>query len=215
VTLAAVTDKEKGARGGISLFIVEKGTPGFSSSKMHKFCARASEIAELSFQDCEIPKDNIIGQEGRGFKYIVESLTGGRISHAARSLGLARAAFDTALDYSKNRYQFGQPIAKFQANSFKLVRMAMEIEAARWLVYNAAWLSDQCRPHVKEAAMAKLYASEVAVYVSSECMQLHGGYGLMDESVVQRYFRDARATTITEGTSEIQQIIIAREIGIR
>jgi len=215
VTLAAVTDKGKGAREGISLFVVEAGTKGFSRSKMHKFCARSGEIAELTFEDCAIPAENLIGEEGKGFVYVMESLTGGRISHAARSLGLARAAFDAALTYAKDRVQFGQPIAKFQANAFKLARMAMEIEATRWLIYNAAWLYDQDKPHVKEAAMAKLYASEAAIHITTECMQLHGGYGLMDESVAQRYFRDARLNTITEGTSEIQQLVISRELGIR
>jgi len=215
VTLAAVTDKDKGSRGGISLFIVEAGTPGFSRSKMHKFCARSGEVAELAFEDCEVPKESLIGEEGKGFIYVIESLTGGRISHAARSLGLARAAFDAALAYAKERVQFGQPIAKFQANSFKLARMAMEIEAARWLIYNAAWLYDQNKPHLREAAMAKLYASEVAIQVTTDCMQIHGGYGLMEESVAQRYFRDARLNTITEGTSEIQQLVISRELGIK
>jgi len=215
VTLAAVTDKDKGSRGGISLFIVEAGTPGFSRSKMHKFCARSGEVAELAFEDCKVPRESLIGEEGKGFIYVIESLTGGRVSHSARSLGLARAAFDAALAYAKDRVQFGQPIARFQANAFKLARMAMEIEATRWLVYNAAWLYDQNKPHVKEAAMAKLYASEAAAYVTTECMQIHAGYGLMEESVAQRYFRDARLNTITEGTSEIQQLVISRELGIR
>jgi len=215
VTLAAVTDKDKGSRGGISLFIVEAGTPGFSHTKLHKFCARSGEVAELTFEDCKVPKESLIGEEGKGFIYVIESLTGGRISHAARSLGLARAAFDAALTYAKDRVQFGQPIARFQANAFKLARMAMEIEATRWLIYNAAWLYDQNKPHIKEAAMAKLYASEAAAYVTTECMQIHGGYGLMEESVAQRYFRDARLNTITEGTSEIQQLVISRELGIK
>ena len=215
VTLAAATDKGKGARGGISLFVVEADTQGFSRTKMHKFCARSGEIAELTFEDCAVPAENLIGEEGKGFVYVMESLTGGRISHAARSLGLAKAAFDASLTYAKDRVQFGQPIAKFQANAFKLARMAMEIEATRWLIYNAAWLYDHDKPHVKEAAMAKLYASEAAIHVTTECMQLHGGYGLMDESVAQRYFRDARLNTITEGTSEIQQLVISRELGIR
>ncbi|MBM3119412.1 MAG: acyl-CoA dehydrogenase [Chloroflexi bacterium] len=215
VTAAAYTDKSKGSRGGVSLFIVETGTPGFSRSKLHKFCARSSEIAELAFEDCAVPEENLIGEEGKGFPYLMESLTGGRISHASRSLGLARAAYDASLKYAQERVQFGQPIAKFQANAFKLARMAMDIEAARWLIYYAAWLYDQNKPHVKEAAMAKLFASEVSTRVTMEAMQIHGGYGLMEESVVQRYFRDSRMSTITEGTSEIQQLVISREIGIR
>ena len=215
VVAAAYTDKSKGARGGVSLFIVEKGTPGFTRSKLHKFCARSGEIAELTFEDCAVPEENLIGEEGRGFPYLMETLMGGRISHAARSLGLARAAYDESLEYAKARVQFGQPIAKFQTNAFKLARMAMELEAARWLVYYAAWLYDQDKPYVKEAAMAKLYASEVAAHITTEALQIHGGYGLMEESVAQRYFRDARLGTITEGTSEIQQLVISREIGIR
>jgi len=215
VAVAAYTDKSKGARGGVSLFVVEKGTPGFTRSKLHKFCARSGEIAELTFEDCAVPEENLIGEEGRGFPYLMETLMGGRISHAARSLGLARVAYDESLEYAKARVQFGQPIAKFQTNAFKLARMAMELEAARWLVYYAAWLYDQDKPYVKEAAMAKLYASEVAAHITTEALQINGGYGLMEESVAQRYFRDARLGTITEGTSEIQQLVISREIGIR
>ncbi|UCH50739.1 MAG: acyl-CoA dehydrogenase family protein [Chloroflexota bacterium] len=215
VLAAAYTDKSKGARGGVSLFIVEKGTPGFNRSKLHKFCGRSGETGELSFEDCAVPEENLIGEEGKGFPYLMESLMGGRISHASRSLGLARSAYDATLKYAQERVQFGQPIAKFQANSFKLARMAMDIEAARWLIFHAAWLYDQNKPHVKEAAMAKLFASEVAVSVTTEAMQIHGGYGLTEESVIQRYFRDSRMSTITEGTSEIQQLVISREIGIR
>ena len=215
VTVAAYTDKDKKAKGGISLLIVEKGTPGFSRSKLHKFCARSGEVAELNFEECAVPEENLIGEEGRGFPYLMESLTGGRISHAARSLGLARAAFEASVEYAKERVQFGQPIAKFQVNAFKLARMAMDIEAARLLVYSAAWLYDNGKPHVKEAAMAKLFASETAGRVTTEAMQIHGGYGIMEESIAQRYFRDARLGTITEGTSEIQQLVISRELGIR
>ncbi|MCX6005126.1 MAG: acyl-CoA dehydrogenase family protein [Chloroflexi bacterium] len=212
---AAYTDKSKGSKGGMSLFIVEKGMPGFTRSKLHKFCAKSSEIAELSFEDCEVPAENLIGEEGRGFLYVIESLMGGRISHAARSLGLARAAYDNALAYGTERVQFGQAVATFQANAFKLARMAMEIETARWMIFRAAWLYDQGRPHTREAAMAKLHASEVAVRTTIEALQLCGGYGLMEDSIAQRYFRDARMGTVTEGTSEIQLRVIAREIGIK
>ena len=215
VLVAAYTDKSKGARGGVSLLIADKDTPGFNRSRLHKFCARSGEVAELTFEDCAVPEENLVGEEGKGFRYLMESLTGGRISHASRSLGLARAAYDASLTYAQERVQFGQPIAKFQVNAFKLARMAMDIEAARWLIYYAAWLYDQDKPHVKEAAMAKLFASEVAIRVTTEALQIHGGFGLMEESVVQRYFRDARLATITEGTSEIQQLVISREIGIR
>lgn len=215
VVAAAYTDKSKGAGRGVSLFIVEKDTPGFTRSKLHKFCSRPGETGELTFDNCAVLEENLIGEEGKGFPYIIEVLYGGRISHASRSLGLARAAYDAALKYAQERVQFGQPIAKFQANAFKLARMAMELEAARWLIYHAAWLYDQNKPHVKEAAMAKLFASEVAVRITTETMQIFGGYGLVEESIVQRYFRDARLATITEGTSEIQQLVISREIGIR
>jgi len=215
VCVAAYTDKSKGAGRGVSLFIVEKDTPGFKRSKLHKFCSRPGETAELTFEDCAVPEENLIGEEGRGFPYIMEVLYGGRISHASRSLGLARAAYDAALKYAQERVQFGQPIAKFQTNTFKLARMAMDLEAARWLIYYAAWLYDQNQPHVKEAAMAKLFASEVATRITTETMQIYGGYGLTEDSIAQRYFRDARLATITEGTSEIQQLVISREIGIR
>lgn len=215
VCVATYTDKSKGAGKGVSLFIVEKDTPGFTRSKIHKFCSRPGETAELVFEDCAVPEENRIGEEGKGFPYILEVLFGGRISHSARSLGLARAAYDAALKYAQERVQFGQPVAKFQTNAFKLARMAMDIEAARWLMYYAAWLYDQGKPHIKEAAMSKLFASEVAVRVTTEALQINGGYGLTEEATAQRYFRDARLATITEGTSEIQQVVISREIGIR
>jgi butyryl-CoA dehydrogenase len=215
VVTAAYTDKSKGAKGGMSLFIVEKDTPGFTRSKLHKFCSRSSETAELIFEDCPVPAANMIGEEGKGFSYVIESLMGGRISHAARSLGLARAAYDNALAYANDRVQFGQTIGSFQANAFKLARMAMEIEAARWMIYRAAWLFDNGRPHLREAAMAKLFASEAAIHTTVEALQINGGYGLMEDSIAQRYFRDARLGTVTEGTSEIQLRVIAREIGVK
>ncbi|MCX6001601.1 MAG: acyl-CoA dehydrogenase family protein [Chloroflexi bacterium] len=215
VVVAAYTDKNKGPRGGMSLFVVEGNSPGFTRNKLHKFCSRSSETAELIFEDCAVPAANLIGEEGRGFSYVIESLMGGRISHAARSLGLARAAFDNALSYANDRVQFGQTIGSFQANAFKLARMAMEINAARWMIYQAAWLYDQGKPHTKEAAMAKLFASEAAIHTSTEALQINGGYGLMDDSIAQRYFRDARLGTVTEGTSEIQLRVIAREIGVK
>ena len=215
VVTATYTDKSKGARGGMSLFIVEKGSPGFTRSKLNKFCAKSGEIAELSFEDCEVPAENLIGEEGKGFPYVIESLMGGRISHASRSLGLARAAYDNALAYANDRVQFGQTIGSFQANAFKLARMAMDIETARWMIYRAAWIYDQGRPHTKEAAMAKLNASEVAARTTIEALQICGGYGLMEDSIAQRYFRDARLGTVTEGTSEIQLRVIAREIGVK
>jgi alkylation response protein AidB-like acyl-CoA dehydrogenase len=215
VTIAAYTDKSKGARGGVSLFILEKGTPGFSARRLKKMCFHSSETGELTLDNCPVPKENLIGEEGKGFTYIVEALAGGRISHSARSIGAAQAAFEASLKYAQERVQFGQPIGKFQAISFKLARMAMELEAARWLMYRAAWLYDQGAPCLKEAAMTKLFASEVATRVTGEALQIHGGYGFMADSPVQRFFRDSRLFTITEGTSEIQQLVIAREIGLR
>jgi len=215
VVVAAYTDKSLGTRGGMSLFIVERDTPGFSSKKMNKFCGRSADSAELTFEDCAVPAENLVGEEGRGFYYLMESLDAGRISHSARSLGLAQAAYEAALSYVQQRVQFGQPIYKFQANSFKLAKMAIDIEAARWLMYRAAWLYDQGARRLKEASMTKLFASEVAFRVATEAMQIHGGVALMAESPVQRYFRDARLGTIGEGTSEIQQIVISRRLGLR
>jgi alkylation response protein AidB-like acyl-CoA dehydrogenase len=215
VTLAVYTDKSLGTRGGMSLIIVEKNAPGFTWTKMDKFCVRSSPTAELFFDDCKVPVDNLIGEEGRGFYYIMEDLDRGRVSHAASSVGLAQAAFDYALDYAQKREQFGQPIYKFQANSFKLARMATDIEAARWLTYRAAGLYDQGERRLKEASMSKLFASEVCERVTAEAMQLHGGIAIMNDSPVQRYFRDARVKTVGEGTSEIQQIVIARALGLR
>lgn len=215
VLAPAYTDKSKGAGKGVSLFVVERGFPGFSSRKLRKMSFKSSEVAELSFEDCPVPKENLIGEEGRGFPYLMELLSGGRISHSARSLGLAEVAYEAALQYSQQRVQFGQPIAKFQVTAFKLARMAMEVEAARWMMFRAAWLYDQGVPCMKEAAMAKLFNSEVAMRVADESLQIHGGVGFTVESPIQRYFRDAKLCAVTEGTSEIQQVIIAREIGLR
>ena len=214
VLVAAYTDKAKGPGKGVSLFVIEKGTPGFTATKMHKFCFRASENGELIFQNCNVSKDQLIGEEGRGFPYVMEILAGGRISHSARSLGIAQAAYEASIDYSKKRVQFGQPIASFEAVTFKIVQMAVEIEAARWLMYRAAWLYDKGREHFKEAAAAKYLSAEVAVRVTNDAMKVHGGCAFTSDSPVQRYFRDARLATITEGTSEIQQLIIGRQLGL-
>jgi len=214
IAMAAYTNKSLGATKGMSMFIVDKDTPGLSRNEMDKFGFRCASTGELFFDNCVVPGENLIGEEGRGFIYILESLDAGRISHSARSLGLAEAAYEAALDYAKQRVQFGEPISKNQAISFKLARIAMDIEAARWLMYRAAWLYDQGARRIKEAAMSKLLSSEVACSASTEAMQIHGGYALMSDSVVQRYFRDARFCTITEGTSEIMQIVISRAIGL-
>jgi len=213
--VAAYTNKDLGTRGGVSIFILEKDTPGLSCTKMKKFCIRSSSTGELAFEDCLVPSENLVGEEGKGFSYLMEALDAGRISHSATNIGLAQAAYEASLDYAQQRVQFGQPIYKFQVNSFKIAKMAVEIEAARWLMYRAAWLYDQGARRLKEASMTKLFASEVAQRVTAEAMQLHGGVALMSESPVQRYFRDSRRGTITEGTSEIQEIVISRALGLR
>ncbi|MFC2060164.1 acyl-CoA dehydrogenase family protein [Chloroflexota bacterium] len=213
--VAAYTDKSLGAGRGVSIFIVEKGTPGFSFTKMKKFCIRSSPTAEFAFEDCAVSAENMVGEEGKGFSYMMENLDAGRVVLAASAIGLSQAAYEASLDYARQRVQFGQPIYKFQANSFKISRMAMEIEAARWFMYRAAWLYDQGARRFKEAAMVKLFASEVCQRVTAEAMQVHGGVALMSESPVQRYFRDSRRGTILDGTSEIQQVVISRAIGLR
>jgi len=215
VIVAAYTDKSQGTRGGMSMFIVEKDTPGFSRKQMVKFTSHCLDTGELTFEDCVVPVENLIGEEGRGFAYFMESLDAGRITHSAGSVGVAQAAYDASLSYVQQRVQFDQPIYKFQVNSFKLARMATEIEAARWLMYRAAWLFDQGAHRLNESAMAKLFASDVCARVTQEAMQIHGGVGIMTESPVNRYFRDARIQTITEGTSEICELVIARGIGLR
>ncbi len=214
VNVAATVDKNKGYH-GISMFIVDKDAPGFSCTKMHKFCCRAASTGQLFFDNCVVPEENLIGEEGRGFRYLMETLDSGRISHSSRSLGSAEAAFDATLQFAKERVQFGQPIAKFQSISFRLAHLAMELEAAKWLLYHAAWLYDQGKPCTKEASMCKLFCSETGQHVVTEAMQIHGGAGILEDSVIHRYYRDSRLFTITEGTSEIQQIIISRQLGIR
>jgi len=215
VTLVVYTDKSKGSRGGMSFIIVDKDTPGFGVRKLRKMCQHSAETGELTFTECRVPVGNLIGEEGKGMSYVRESLTGGRISHAARSLGGAQRVFEESLKYAKERVQFGQPIGQFQAISFKLARMAMEIEAARWITYHAAWMDDQNQPCLKEATMCKLFASEVVNRATDEAMQIHGGYAFMMDSPIQRFYRDARVISITAGTSEILQLIIARQIGLK
>lgn len=215
LVVAAYTDKSLGTRGGMSMFIVEKDTPGFSRKQMAKFTSHCLDTGELTFEDCAVPVENLIGEEGRGFAYFMESLDAGRITHSAGSVGVAQAAYEASLSYVQQRVQFDQPIYKFQVNSFKLAKMATDIEAARWLMYRAAWLYDQGARRLNEAAMTKLFASEVSVRVTQEAMQIHGGVAIMAESPVNRYFRDARIQTITEGTSEICELVIARGIGLR
>lgn len=208
----AQTDREKGYR-GISCFIVEKGTPGFTQGlKEDKLGIRSSDTSSLQFQDVRVPADKMLGPEGRGFNIAMETLNGGRIGIAAQALGIAQGALDLALKYSKERKAFGRPICELQAIQFKLADMETKIAAARSLIYAAAAAKDRGDRYVKEAAMAKLYASKVAVDVALEAIQIHGGYGYVREYKVERFLRDAKITEIYEGTSEIQHIVIAREL---
>ncbi len=208
----AVTDKSK-KHHGISAFIVAKGTPGFRSGKKErKLGHRASDTSEMIFENCRVPRENLLGEQGEGFIAALKVLDGGRISIASLALGIAQASFDCALEYSKQRQQFGKPISSFQAIQFKLADMATEIEAARLLTYRAAALKDQGKPVTKESAMAKLYASEVSVRAANEAVQILGGYGYIKDFPAERYFRDSKLTTIGEGTSEIQRLVIARQL---
>jgi len=204
---------EKGASDGTSAFIIEKGTPGFSAGKKeNKMGMRASETCELIFNDCRIPKENLIGVVGEGFKQAMQILDGGRISIGALSLGIAKGAYEAALKYSKEREQFGQSISKFQSIAFKLADMVTEIEAAELLLYQAAYLKNNKKKMTKESAIAKYYASEVAVRTANEAVQIFGGYGYTKDFPVEKFYRDAKLCTIGEGTSEIQKLVISREI---
>jgi alkylation response protein AidB-like acyl-CoA dehydrogenase len=208
----AVTDREKG-HDGISAFIIEKGTPGFEAGhKENKLGLRASDTSTVIFEDCRIPLSNLLGGEGQGFRDSMKVLDGGRISIGAMALGMAQGAYEAALNYSKERKQFGKPISHFQAIQFKLADMATEIDAARLLIYRAAWLKDQGANTTLESSMAKLYAGEVAVRVANECVQIHGGYGLIKDYPAEKFYRDVKLCTIGEGTSEIQRMVIAREV---
>lgn len=214
VVVAAYLDKSKGSK-GIGIFLVDKGLPGFAEPrKLHKFGMLSADLGELFFEDCFLPVESLVGEEEGGFERIMQVLNSGRMVVGARAVGLAQAAYEAALKYAQERVQFGRPIGKFQAIAFKLADMITELEAARLLVYRAAWLYDQGRPCIKEASMAKLSATEMAVRVSGEALQIHGGYGYMRDSPVQRYFRDAKFGTVVEGTSEIQRLIISRRIGL-
>lgn len=205
----AMTDKSKGTK-GISAFIVEKGTPGFTfGTKEKKMGIRGSATYELIFTDCRIPKENLLGQEGKGFGYAMQTLDGGRIGIAAQALGLAAGALDTTIAYVKERKQFGKPLSKFQNTQFQIANMATKVEAARLLVYKAAIAKETQKKYSVEAAMAKLYASEVASEVTSMAVQLHGGYGYTREYDVERMMRDAKITEIYEGTSEVQRMVIS------
>lgn len=214
LVVAAKTNPEAGMK-GISLFVVEKEMPGFiKGRKLKKLGTWASETGELFFEDCRVPADALLGEEGRGFINLMQTLTEGRVMTASLAIGIARAALEAALAYAKERVQFGQTISKFQGMQFRLADMATELEAARHLVYHAARLSEKEVPFGKEASMAKLFATEVASRLTSEASIVFGGYGYMMEYPVQRYFRDARFLLYGEGTSDIQRIIIARELGL-
>ena len=208
----AVTDRSKRSR-GISAFIFEKGQKGFTPTKKeNKLGLRASETASVIFEDCFVGEENLLGEEGMGFVNAMQILDGGRISIAALAVGIAQGAYESAVRYSKEREQFGKPISEFQAIQFKLADMAVSIEAARLLMYRAAYLKDQGKKTTKESSMAKLYASEVSVRVCEEAIQIHGGYGYTKDYPPEKYWRDSKLCTIGEGTSEIQRIIIAREL---
>ena len=208
----AQTDASKGHK-GISVFIVEKGWEGFVIGKKEdKLGIRGSDTHSLMFTDVKVPAENRIGEEGFGFTYAMETLNGGRIGIAAQALGIAAGAYELALAYSKERKAFGKPISQHQAIQFKLADMATQIEAARLLVYKAAWIKDQGQDYAHASAMAKLYASEVAMDVTVEAIQVHGGYGYVKEYHVERLMRDAKITQIYEGTSEIQRIVISRSL---
>jgi alkylation response protein AidB-like acyl-CoA dehydrogenase len=210
VTITALT-----ADGEISNLIVPNGTPGYDiSPPMEKLGWRASDTRELSFKDAAVPEGNLLGPRGEGFRQFLEILDGGRISVAAMGVGLAQGAYDLAYRYAKEREQFGKPIARFQAVQFALADMATEIEAGRALVYRAAWLKDQGRPFALEAAMAKLYTGELSHRAANAALQIHGGYGFMDESPVSRLYRDQKILEIGEGTNEVQRMVIARHLGL-
>ena len=210
VTITARTGEDE-----ISNIVVPNGSDGYELSEpMQKMGWRASDTRELSFQDCAVPEDHLLGERGSGLRQFLEILDGGRISVAAMGLGLAQGAFDLASAYARERHQFGQPIGKFQAIQFQLADMATEIEAGRNLVYKAAWLKDQGRPFAQAAAIAKLYTGELANRVVNSALQIHGGYGFMDEYAISRLYRDQKVLEIGEGTNEIQRLVIARGLGL-
>ena len=212
VVFTARTDKSKGTK-GISSFIVEKGSAGFRPGKReNKMGLCSSDTVPLFFENCFIPAENLLGEEGKGYKQFLHTLSGGRISIGALSLGIAQGAYDAAVKYAMERRQFGKPIAEFQAVQFMLSDMALKIQCSRHLVYDAAWRKDNDLPYMKEGAMAKLFASEASTWCADRAIQIHGGMGYMRELPVERYYRDAKLMEIGEGTSEIQRIVIARQL---
>jgi short-chain 2-methylacyl-CoA dehydrogenase len=214
VTVQTVTGRRPDGRPEYTCFLLEHGTPGFKAAAMHrKMMWRASNTAELYFDDVRVPKENILGEQGGGFHQMLSTLDGGRLSIGAMGLGGAQGAFEGALKYAQQREQFGKPICKYQAIAFKLADAAMELECARNLLYKACWLRDNKRPFQKEAAMAKVYCSELMGRVANAAVQIHGGYGLMKEYHMERFFRDQKLLDIGEGTSEVQRLVISRYIG--
>jgi alkylation response protein AidB-like acyl-CoA dehydrogenase len=212
MVVIAITDRGKGHR-GISAFVAEHGTSGMSPGKKeNKLGMRASDTSEVVFQDCRLPGDHLVGEEGQGFVNTLQVLDAGRIGIAALSVGLAQGAYEAAKHYAKERRQFGQPIAAFQAIQWKLADNATRIEAARLLTYRAASLKDRGVRMTRESAMAKLFASEIAVKAADDCVQIHGGYGFVKDYPAEKYFRDVKLLTIGEGTSEIQRVVIARQL---
>ena len=212
MVVMAVSDRAKGHR-GISAFVLEHGTPGMSAGKKeNKLGMRASDTSEVIFQECRLPADALLGEEGQGFINTLQVLDAGRIGIAALSVGLAQGAYEAARAYAKERRQFGQPIAAFQAIQWKLADNATRIEAARLLTYRAAYLKDRGIRLTKESSMAKLFASEIAVKAADDCVQIHGGYGFVKDYPAEKFFRDVKLLTIGEGTSEIQRLVIARQL---
>jgi len=212
MVVMAVTDKTKGNK-GISAFIVERGTPGLLAGKKEdKLGMRASETTEVLFQNCRIPANQLIGDEGQGFIQTLQVLDAGRIGIAALAVGLAQGAYEAARGYAFQRKQFGRPIGTFQSIRWKLVDNAARVEAARLLTYRAAWMKDEGQRTTLESSMAKLYASEIAVRASEDCVQIHGGYGFVKDYPAEKFFRDVKLTTIGEGTSEVQRLVIARQL---
>jgi len=210
--ITAKTDLSKGSH-GISAFIVEKGTPGLHIGKVEdKLGMRGSATSQVILEDCRVPAEDLLGKEGDGFVNALKTLDGGRISIGALGVGLAQGALEESVAYAKERQQFGRPIADFQGIQWKIADMAMRTEAARMLVYHAAWLKDRGLPHKAEAAMGKLYASEAAMWATTQGVQVHGGYGYIKDYPIERMFRDAKLCEIGEGTSEIQRLVIAREL---
>ena len=213
ITLAAATGRRPDGRPEVTNIIVPQGTPGYHIGQpLHKMGWRASDTRPLTFEDCQVPEENVLGRCGEGFQQFMQILDAGRVAIAAMSVGLAQACLDESVKYSKERQQFGRPISAFQAIQFKLADMTMEIELARLMYYKAAWLHMQGRPYTREAAMAKLFASETAKRAADQAVQIHGGYGFMDEYPVSRYYRNVKAHEIGEGTSEVQRMLIAKHL---